>query len=524
MIKRSLALSACVLFLTRPTLSGQSADQFVRPLSPVVALAHVRVIDGLGGPGKDDQTITIEGGRISAVGDAADVKIPPGASTLDLHGRTVIPGLVGMHDHLFYQVEAKGSTTGVLAQRSFAKLYLASGVTTIRTAGTVDFDGDARIKRQIDAGQEPGPKIHLTGTYLNATTTEPDPEGIAKQVARDADRGATSFKAYTTLRYSELKAAITAAHERGLTITGHLCAVGFREAAALGIDNLEHGIAFDSEFDSTKRPDECPDQWAVFGALLHKDPSDSDIQRTIDTLVRHGVAVTSTLAVIESYAMDESEIDRRVPVLIAPGLQEAFQAARNRRKDREKAGQSWWGGVLEHEMAFERAFARAGGKLLAGADPTGWGAVVAGYGDQRGLGLLVAAGFSPEQAIAIATSNGARFLKDRTIGSIAEGLQADLVVLQGNPSRQMSDVRNVELVFKDGVAYDPERLVAATAGTLGESTLRTSVFTWPVIIVLALLGGRRATRMLRRQRSRDVPSSGRAAESIVPSQNTGARY
>jgi imidazolonepropionase-like amidohydrolase len=488
-----------LLAATLVSACGGQADQFVRPMGPVVALTHVRVIDGTGGPGKDDQTVIIERGRISALGDATAVRVPAGASTLDLQGRTLIPGLVGMHDHLFYQVEPAGPPLSVAAQRTFARLYLASGVTTIRTAGTLDFNGDARIKRQIDAGQEPGPKIHLTGEYLQARTAAPDPDGIANQVAKDADRGATSFKAYTTLRSSELKAAIGAAHDRGLTITGHLCAVGFREAATLGIDNLEHGIAFDSEFYSEKRPDECPDQWAVFGALLRLDPRGSDIRSTIDVLVRNGVAVTSTLAVIESYAIDESAIDPRVPVLISGRLRGAFQEARDRRKDRKKAGQMWWGAVLRQEMAFERTFVSSGGRLLAGADPTGWGGVVAGYSDQRGVELLVASGFSPEQSIAIATSNGARFLQDRTVGTIAEGMQADLVVLRGNPSSNISDVRNVELVFKDGVAYDPEKLVASVAGTLGEFPLG-KLFTWPVIIVLALLVGRRATRMLRRRR------------------------
>jgi imidazolonepropionase-like amidohydrolase len=408
-----------------------------------------------------------------------------------------------MHDHLFYQLEpAAGSTTVVMADRTFARLYLASGVTTIRTAGTVNFDADARLKRQIDAGHEPGPKIHLTGTYLGAASAAPDPEGIAKQVARDADRGATSFKAYTSLRASELKAAITAAHERGLTITGHLCAVGFREAVALGIDNVEHGIALDSELYSDKRPDECPNQWDVFQALRRMDPGDSGIRQIINVLVRHGVAVTSTLAVLESYAFDESEVDRRVPALISTRLQDTFQQARDRRKDRAKAGQSVWGDVLSQEMAFERAFVGAGGKLLAGADPTGWGAVVAGYGDQRGLELLVSAGFSPEQSIAIATSNGASFLNDRTVGRIAEGLQADLVVLKGDPSQHISDVRNVELVFRDGVAYDPDRLAASVAGTLGEFTVE-GLFTLPVIMLIAavsLLAAWRATRSLRRPR------------------------
>jgi imidazolonepropionase-like amidohydrolase len=444
--------------------------------------------------------VVIEGGRIAALGDAAAVRVPSGASTLDLQGRTVIPGLVGMHDHLFYQLEPAGSTSAVLAQRTFAKLYLASGVTTIRTAGTLDLAADAQMKGAIDADEEPGPKIHLTGAYLGARTPSPDPDGIAKQVAQDADRGATSFKAYTTLRASELKAAIAAAHARGLTITGHLCAVGFREAAALGIDNLEHGIAFDSELYSEKLPDACPDQWAVFRALLRMQPGDAYIRKTIDVLVRHGVAVTSTLAVLESYAIDESDIDPRVPVLLSSRLRDAFQEARDRRKDHEKAGQTWWAAVLRQEMAFERAFVAAGGKLLAGADPTGWGGIVAGYADQRGLELLVSAGFSAEQTIAIATSNGARFLKDRTIGEIADGRQADLVVVRGNPSRRISDVRNVELVFKDGIAYDPEKLTAAAAGTLGAFTLTSRVI-WPVIIALTLLAAIPTRRMLRRRRA-----------------------
>jgi hypothetical protein len=314
----------------------------------------------------------------------------------------------------------------------------------------------------------------------------------------DADRGATSFKAYTSLRAAELRAAIDAAHARGLPLTGHLCAVSFREAAALGIDNIEHGLAFDSGLYDGKRPDECPAQWTVMRAVLAKHVGDPDIRQLIDMLVKHGVAITSTLAVIESYASDESDIDPRVPVLVASRLRDAFQRARDDRKDRQKAGQPWWTAVLRHEMQFERAFVTAGGTLLAGADPTGWGAIVAGYGDQRGLELLVGAGFSPEASIAIATSNGARFLKDAAVGRVAEGLSADLVVVQGNPSRRISDLRNVELVFKNGVAYDPERLVAAAAGTLGEYPLERLV-TWPIVGVLGLLALWRAARIRRRR-------------------------
>ena len=380
-------------------------------------------------------------------------------------------------------------------------------MTTIRTAGTLDFDGDARIKRQIDAGHEPGPKIHLTGPFLHATTAEPDPDGIAKLVATYADRGATSFKAYTTLRTSELKAAIDAAHDRGLTVTGHLCAVGFREAAAVGIDNLEHGVLFDSEMLSWKRPDECPNQWDGFDALIRTDVAGVEIRRIIDTLVQHRVALTSTLAVIESYAIDETEIDPRVPVgPVHAASRQVPAGARSSERPNE-------GGPVQVERGARkrdgvRARLRESRRdAVAGADPTGWGAVLAGYGNQRGLELLVSAGFTPEQAIQIATSNGATFLKDRTVGRIAEGMQADLVVVRGRPSRAIADVRNVELVFKDGTAYDPQKLTAAAAGTLGELT-PADVLMWSMAILMALLlVGRRVVRVIRRRHPAPVDSA-----------------
>jgi len=265
-------------------------------------------------------------------------------------------------------------------------------VTTIRTAGTVDFQGDLRFKQLVNAGQEPGPKIHVTGPYLNAVWAAPSPGEIARQVVDIANQWATSFKAYTTLRALELRSAILAAHARGLRITGHLCAVGFREAAAMGIDNLEHGLFADTEFYSRKQAERCPNQTDVFGELLTMNIGDAAIQRTISELVQHGVAVTSTLAVIESYAGRDSAIDSRVLTILSPRLQEAYRAAREPWSDPNGAGPRAWAGILRKEMQFERAFVAAGGRLMAGVDPTGWGGVVAGFGDQRELELLVEAG------------------------------------------------------------------------------------------------------------------------------------
>ena len=442
-----------------------------RPATTTFALTHVRVIDGNGTKAQDDRTIVVENGTIRQVEPSATASLPPAIDRIDLRGRTIMPGLVGMHEHLFYQMEPPGATEVVVAaQSAFARLYLAAGVTTIRTAGSVDFDGDVRIKRRIDDGAEPGPRIHLTSPYLGAAGPEPDPDGIARAVARFAEAGATSFKAYTSLRSSELRAAVQTAHARGLQVTGHLCAVGFREAAAIGIDNIEHGLPFDTEFYSGKRPDECPNQWYVFDEISRMDIGDVGIRETIRQLVVHGVAVTSTLAVLESYTGDDDAFDARVAPMLASRLRTVYERNADARRDRNANANRLFAAALHKEIEFERAFVAAGGRLLAGADPTGWGGVIAGFGDQREIELFVEAGFLPDTAIEIATSNGARFLGERDRGRIEPGMRADLLVVDGNPAIKIRDVRNVETVCKDGVAYDPARLLADAEGRVGALT------------------------------------------------------
>jgi len=128
---------------------------------------------------------------------------------------------------------------------------------------------------------------------------------------------------------------------------------------------------------------------------------------------------------------------------------------------------SLWPALLKLEMDFEREFFRAGGTLLTGLDPTGIGGVVAGYGDQRGVELLVEAGLTPLEAIKVATANGAAFLGETERGTLAPGKRADLVVVNGDPSKAIADIEKVELVFKDGVAYDPAKLVESTRGLVG---------------------------------------------------------
>lgn len=444
----------------------------------VLVLDHVRVIDGTGAAVAEDQRIDIEGGKITRVQSAqlTDAK-PAGAKVLDLSGKTVIPGLVGMHEHLFYPTP-KGGADGLPMYGEMAdsapRLYLAAGVTTARTAGSMEPYVDLALKKMIDAKQRPGPKLHVTAPYIGDFAgfipqfhTLSGAEDAGRMVDYWAGTGATSFKAFMSIKRDELKTVIDHAHARGLKVTGHLCAVGFREAAALGIDNLEHGIVVDTEFFPGKKPDDCPVQQAMDDFAKRVEIDSAPVQEMIRDLVARRVAVTSTLAVFEASVANRppmSKVGRVERAMTA----DAWASYLRTRSSIAQANAPEDAVRLKKEMQFEREFVRAGGLLLAGCDPTGIGGVLPGYGDQRGLELLVEAGFSPVEAIRIATLNGAIFLgEERSIGSIAAGKAADLVVIAGNPAKNIDDVEKVETVFKDGVGYDPTKLKRSVEGLMG---------------------------------------------------------
>ena len=456
-----------------PTLSAD-VRAFVKVDQPLVAITHVRVIDGTGAKAKDDQTVVLQDGRIASVRTRGET--PQGATIIDGSGKTLIPGLVGMHDHMFYPAPAvnPAAKDALYPEQgsSFPKLYLAGGVTTIRTTGSMEPYTDVALKRAIDAGALAGPKMHTTGPYLEGKGT------FAPQLHELADaddaratvdywigEGATSFKAYMHITGAELAAAIAAAHAHDIKVTGHLCSIGFTEAVGLGIDNLEHGLVIDTEFLPGKTPDVCPDTKQASAQLAQMDIDDPRLQQLIRLLVDKHVAITSTLPVFETFVPGRAPVDPRVLDAMLP---EARAQYLKTREATAKKTDSYWPKLFALEQAFERAFAKQGGLLMTGLDPTGYGGVIAGYGDQRGVELLVDAGFAPAEAIRIATLNGARFLgEDKTIGSIEAGKAADLVLVDGDPTHDIHAIERVDLVFKDGIGYDPAKLVDAAKGTVG---------------------------------------------------------
>jgi imidazolonepropionase-like amidohydrolase len=467
----SLLLPLLLWSQTKVKLSPE-VRAFVKEDAPVVALAHVRVIDGTGASARSGQTLVIADGKIIGLGDAATTKIPDGAKVLDLSGYTVIPGLVGMHDHMYYPAPG-GLPLYPEHAASFPRLYLAGGVTSIRTTGSVEPYADLELKRAIDEGKMAGPKIHVTGPYLEGEGSFAlqmhqlkDAEDARRTVEYWIAEGATSFKAYMNITPEELAAAVKAAHAHGIKVTGHLCSIGFREAAALGIDDLEHGLVVDTEFVEDKKPGVCPGGASGTKALLGQEITGKPMQEMIRDLVAHHVAVTSTLPVFETLVSGRAPLDARVLDAMLPEARISY--LRRRAAISDNAAKSDWPALFKKELEFEREFVKQGGLLLAGLDPTGYGGVVAGFGDQREVELLVEAGFTPAEAIHIATSNGAEFLGELDkIGTLAAGKIADIVVIRGDPSANINDIEKVDTVFKDGVGYDPAKLIESVRGYVG---------------------------------------------------------
>lgn len=458
----SLLLAILASPATLPAQNARSLSpdlqKYVRVGADRVVLRGAALIDGTGAPAAEGRVILIDKGRIAAVGNASDVKVPADAEVLELGGHTIIPGLVGMHDHLY----ATGYTP--LEQ---ARMYLANGVTTIRTAGTFQPYNDLNLKRDIDAGQWIGPRIHASGPYLTgpggsqAMVRLSSPDAARRVVAYWAEEGATWIKVYDLIRRRELGAVIKEAHRRGLKVTGHLCSITYREAVALGIDNIEHGLVAATDFDPEKTLDTCPAGSVTRVMQLATDVE--QFQPLIRLLVDHGVALTSTLPVIESFVPGRPAADERVLSVMSAESREAYRRAREQLNAGAMPQQDTF---FKKEMTLERAFVEAGGLLVAGIDPVVRG-VLPGFADQRNYELLVEAGFAPSQAVQIMTSNGARLLGERDkLGTIEVGKLADLVVLNGNLVSDRTAIRRLAIVFKAGVGFDAVKLVASLAAAV----------------------------------------------------------
>ncbi len=451
------------------TLAQTPLQRYVVESSPYFVLKHVNVIDGTGSDERRDQSIVVRNGAIAWLGDSATMPPQPGAKAIDQHGATVIPGLVMLHEHLF----TTGAGNQLVEQSStFPLLYLAAGVTVARTAGSIDPAADLQVKRKVDAGEQPGPALFLTAPYLEGAPSAyrqmpalAGPDDAKRAVDSDLAQGFTSLKAYTDISPDELMAAIAEAHAKSAKLTGHLCSITYTQAAAMGIDNLEHGLLTDTEFYSGKQPNVCPPIMAYLTEYRDKlDVHSPQMTAMIDMLIAHHIAITSTLAVLES------EFGGEMPAWYTQHEKNALIWKSWLIAQLSKRGMKkyHWQPLFDKELQFEAEFVQRGGTLLAGADPTGDRSVLAGYADLREIELLNKAGFSVPQALKIATLNGATYLGIAgQTGSIELGKQADLVVVNGDLAEDVAAIRNVQTVYRQGKGFDSKKMMDDVQGVIG---------------------------------------------------------
>jgi len=468
-----ITLAPGITLAQRAATFDKRVTQYVVHDAPAIRIDDVRVIDGTGAPAKVGQSILIRDGRIAAIGPLASMAKEAADVVIDGKGRSAMPGLVMMHEHLLFLDPLAEIPSYLSESLTSPKAYLAYGATTIRTAGTFSASDDIQAARWIREGKVVGPDIQVTAPFLEGNggfayqlVPITDPNRARVIVDFWADAGATSFKIYMNLSQAALAAAIDEAHKRGIKVTGHLCSVTFHEAAAAGIDNLEHGVIVATDFVPDKKQDACPGGEAAGNALLALRPDGPEITELIATLVRHKVAITSTLAVFAAGVVDWFPATDDLAMLNEQSQLWALQ--RLARLNRLPELRARYAKLLAAEMRFEKAFAEAGGTLMVGTDPTGWGGTVPGPGNHAALKLLVDAGFTPLEVIRIATLSGARFqgIDDR-VGTLAPGKQADLLLIDGRPDEDIAQIGHIELVFKNGIAYDPKRLRADLRGKIG---------------------------------------------------------
>lgn len=476
-MKKTL-LSLLILCLVAPAFSqikfSDETKKYIDYDDSVTVFKNSLLIDGKGNPSKPHQTVIISKGKINWVGDDAKAIIPKGANIIDLNGKAIMPGLVMLHEHMYISAHSVETRQAILHQlpATFPRLYLAAGATTIRTAGNVEPYSDMNIKKDIDAGKIPGPSIEVTAPYMEGNQSGfqqmnklNKPEDAVSFVNYWADQGFTSFKGYMFIDKPTLKAAIDAVHKRKLKITAHLCAVTYREAAEMGIDQLEHGFFASTDFVADKKENQCPPTADESIANLNVD-GDS-VKSLLKFLINKKTIITSTLAVLEGFNTTQPAPSAELLSYFSPDSRDFYLKLFAQLKSAKTPSNDDKAFINNARM--EKMFYEMGGLLTVGTDPTGNGGTIAGFGNWRAIELLVEAdGFTPLEAIKIATLNGSIALGfDKTIGTIEPGKSADLIIIDGDPSKDIHDIRKVLFVFKNGVGYNSKKLFESVKGKVG---------------------------------------------------------
>ena len=434
----------------------ENLRHYVKYDDNIIAFKNASVVDGTGKSIESNQTIIIENGLIKAIGNNFKLNIPEKAKVNDLKGKTIIPGIVGMHNHLHI---LRFPYVGDIA----AKLYLAAGVTTIQTCGAASPEKELLLSQNIAIGNQIGPEIISSAPFITGEGGNPNmiiPKN--EQHLRDTiqywmNQGVKWFKVYRNTKPNDLKTILDEVHKNGGKVRGHLCSITFEEATKMGIDGIEHGLNSSSDFRTNKEWGKCNGGREYIDNLIINSPEVKKLQKL---MIEKGVFLTSTLSIYEASIPNRAYADERSIKTMSPYLKEQYE---ERRKNFEnQLEDSTRNKRLKRIMEFEYQYFKMRGLLCSGVDAGRH--ILPGFGDQRNYKLLMEAGFTSEEAIQIMTNNGAKALERSDIGSIQAGKRADFVILNGNLDREPSIIEKVETVFKNGIGYNPQLILNETLG------------------------------------------------------------
>ncbi|MAQ76520.1 MAG: amidohydrolase [Aquimarina sp.] len=423
-------------------------------------LKNVSFIDGTGTSLKRNYSILIKNGIFDTIVSTSDLNnLKTNTKIIDLDGKTIIPGIIGMHNHLHIP---QFPNIGRIA----SKLYLASGVTTIQTCGATNPEDEISLARRIEKGEEIGPEIipsgpFITGSGGNRNMIIPkNRKHLRDTMQYYINQGIRWFKVYRNIEPEDLEYVIDIAHDKDCKIRGHLCSVTFEEASKLGINGIEHGFNSLSDFKSDKTYGACNGSRVYIDSL---NIESQEVRSLLQTMIDKKVFMTSTLSIYEASIPNRAFADPNTLPIMSPYLKELYKSRKAKmdkminNNTREKR--------LKRIMRFEYLFYKMGGLLCSGVDAGRH--VLPGFGDLRNYELLIEAGFKTEEAIQIMTGNGAKALDRTDIGTIEIGKRADFVILDGDLLNKSSTIRKIDVVYKKGIAYYPIKILKNLKGKYG---------------------------------------------------------
>lgn len=419
--------------------------------SHAVAIEHVRLFDSEQAVMRDDQTVVVSGDHFAAVGPSSSVQVPADTERIDGTGKTIVPGMFDMHAH---------------AQALDGILNIASGVTSARDMGN-DIDDLQRLQDQWTKGTAIGPRLWKAG-FIDGHSPFQAPTGLYADTAeqakaavnRYADLGYVQIKLYSSLKPEFVPDIVSAAHARGLRVSGHIPnGITASQFVIDGADEIQHiNFIFLNFFASQVKDTRTPERFTAVGANAAKlDLQSKPVNDFIQLLLNHHTTVDVTLGTFEgmftarpgSVSPDFVPVLKRLPAQIQRA---AYSGGLPVTPENDQLYKDSYRAMLQ----MTKRMYDAGVPILAGTDS------LAGIGLDRELELEVQAGIPPAKSLQIATYNAARLLKqEKELGSIAKGKQADFLLVEGNPVERISDIRRCRTVMKNGTLYNSGELYMA---------------------------------------------------------------